>query len=321
MYTIYMRGQKRLILPDFLTPMEFSKKFPTEEECGKYLFSIKYPDGFICRKCSDGEYYRLNGKRSKILQCKRCKKQESLTANTIFQDTRTPLLKWFWAFYYISQHKKGISSVQLGKNIGVLYMTAWLILMKIRKSMQEDVVKYQIGGVGKTVQADEIEIGGEGSEKQKILSLLEIDKQGKIERFRFSPLKDKSSQIIEINLVPMIKKGTDIKTDGNRSYSFIDKSIHFNWNKIAHWEENYQHMHLKELNMIIGNFKNWYRGIFAHFETKNASYYLNEFAYRFNRRRSESNIFNRLMKRSITRVQMVTYRELISTNEYYPMAA
>ena len=151
--------------------------------------------------------------------------------------------------------------------------------------MQEDVVKYQIGGPNQDVQTDEIDIGGKGSEKQKILTLLEIN------------------------------------TDGNPAYNFLEKSLNFSLIKVAHWEENHQHVHLKELNMIGGNLKNWYRGIFSHFETKNVSYYLNEFAYRFNRRRSESSIFDRLLTRSIVRCQKVTYQELISNQKYYPMAA
>jgi len=316
-----MTYEKRIRLLDFLTPIEFSEKFSSEESCEQYLLSIKYPQGFKCPECSHQEYYRLKNNRNRVLQCKKCKKQESLTANTIFHGTRTSLQKWFWAFYFISQHKKGISSVQLGKDIGVSDMTAWLMLMKIRKSMQEDVVKYQIGGPDQEVQADEIDIGGKGSEKQKILTLLEFNTDGKIARVRFSPLRDKSRDTIELNLIPMVKKGTCIKTDGNPAYNFLEKSLNFSLIKVAHWEENHQHIHLKELNMIVGNLKNWYRGTFSHFESKNISFYLNEFAYRFNRRRSESNIFDRLLTRSIVRSQRVTYRELISNQDYYPMAA
>jgi len=187
-----VKPEKRIRLFDFLTPIEFSKKFTAEENCEQYLLSIKYPQGFKCPECSHQEYYRLKNNRNRVLQCKKCKKQESLTANTIFHGTRTSLQKWFWAFYYVSQHKKGISSVQLGKDIGVSDMTAWLMLMKIRKSMEEDVVKYQIGGPDQEVQADEIDIGGKGFQKQKILTLLEFNTDGKIARVRFSPLKDKS---------------------------------------------------------------------------------------------------------------------------------
>jgi len=316
-----MARQHRINFPDFLTTIKFSQKFKNEKDCEYHLFSIKYPYGFHCADCSCNEFYRLKRYKNRVFQCKNCGKQESLTANTIFQGTRTPLLKWFWAFYYISQHKKGISSVQLGKNIGVSDMTAWLILMKIRKSMQEDVTKYQIGGNSKTVQADEIEIGGKGSGKQKVLALLELNQANKLERFRFSPLKDKSRNIIELNLLPMVQKGTNVKTDGNNSYSFLGRNINFSWDKVAHWQEDHKHKHLKELNRIIGNFKNWYRGIFSHFELKNSAYYLNEFAHRYNRRRSESNIFDRLLERSISRPQYITYKELISKDEYFPMAA
>ena len=93
MYTTYMTRQHRIVLADFFTPIKFSQKFKNEKNCEDHLFSLKYSQGFQCASCSCKEFYRLKRYKNRVFQCKNCGKQESLTANTIFQGTRTPLFK------------------------------------------------------------------------------------------------------------------------------------------------------------------------------------------------------------------------------------
>ena len=201
----------------YLTTMEFNERFPDENSCRRHLFDLKYPNGFKCKHCGSTNHYKLHGcqlKRNRIIQCSSCKKQESLTANTIFHRTRTSLLKWFWALYFISQNKKGISAFALAKLIGVNKTTSWLIMSKIRKSMEEKTDVYQIGGTGSIVEADEIDLGGVGSNKQKVLILLEKSNYC-IGRVRFAPMPDKTANSISKNLILMVAKGSEIHTDGN----------------------------------------------------------------------------------------------------------
>ena len=184
--------------------------------------------------------------------------------------------------------------------------------------MQENTTKYQIGGLNSIVQADESDIGGRG--KQKVLFLLEKDEKGKRRRLRHAPIPDQSRRSLELNLISQVSKKTKVQTDGNPVYHFL-RLYDFDLDQVSHRQENFEHSHLKDLNMIIGNFKNWIRGIHGHIDRKNTAYYLNEFAYRFNRRRTESNIFDRLVKRSITRPIPITYKKIVNDEQYLPLAA
>lgn len=196
------------------------------------------------------------------------------------------------------------------------------MMSKIRKSMEERAEIFQIGGPESIVEADEIELGGIGSKKQKVLMLLE-KKDSYIMRVRFAPIPDKTSKSISETLALMVAKGSEIHTDGSPSYPKIldDKTNEFILEQVPHHKENYSYSYLKSLNMIAGNLKNWYKGIHHHFDKKNAAFYLNEFAYRFNRRKAEGKIFDKLLTRSIQRPQMLSYKELTSPKEYLPLAA
>lgn len=121
----------------------------------------------------------------------------------------------------------------------------------------------------------------------------------------------------------MVKKGTLLQTDGNSTYLkiVIRNFTSLKLQQVAHWEENHEHKFLADLNKIVGNLKNWYRGTHHHFNSKNTAYYLNEFAYRFNRRRTEFNIFDRLLSRSVKRIKMLTYENLIDSSQYLPLVA
>ena len=222
--------------------------------------------------------------------------------------------------------KKGISALLLSKHINVAHSTALMMLHKIRRSMEEDMVNYKLGGEDKIVEADEIEIGGKNSKKQDVLVLLEKQKsvtKEELGRIRFVLLPDKQTKSIELALIPLIEKGTTIRVDGKKAYTKLAQR-YFNrigLDQVAHWEENYQHEHLKDLNMIVGNLKTWYRGIHHSFSIRNTAYYLNEFAYRFNRRRSEINIFDRLLDRCVKRPKILVFSLYKNESQYSPLAA
>ena len=305
------------------------KRFPNEEACEAHLFSIKYPNGFQCARCGNSRHYSLHSRKAKrrhLLECSACSKQESLKTGTIFEFSKVPLKKWFTAIFYISQTKKGLSALLLSKYINVAHSTALMMLHKIRRSMEEDGVAYQIGGEGKIVEADEIEIGGKNASKQDVLVLLEkkqAKNKEKLERIRFILLPDKTMRSIELALIPFVAKGTTIRTDGKSVYATLAQrySHRIKLDQIAHWEENHQHEHLKSLNMIVGNLKKWYKGMFNSFHIKNTAYYLNEFSYRFNRRRSEVNIFDRLLNRCIQRPHVLPFSLYKRESQYSPLAA
>ena len=116
-----------------LSIINFQDKFNTDDACREYLFKLKWSNSFECVNCGYKEYYFIKGRN--LYQCTKCKKQHSIIAGTLFQDTHVDLRKWFWAIYLVSRDKRGLSAIGLKNAINVSYPTAWAMLNKIRQAM------------------------------------------------------------------------------------------------------------------------------------------------------------------------------------------
>jgi transposase-like protein len=115
-----------------LSEREFRERFGTEQACRQALFEMRWREGLTCPACGHRGLCAL--KTRKLFQCNRCKKQVRLTAGTVFQDTKLPLTAWFVAIYHLAQGKNGISSIELGRRLGVKRQTAWLIKPKLMRA-------------------------------------------------------------------------------------------------------------------------------------------------------------------------------------------
>ena len=116
-----------------LSDAEFREAFGTEEQCRSALARLRWGDGFVCPGC--GHRGHCFPTRRPVYQCNRCKKQTSLTAGTIFHSTKLGLTVWFAAIHLIVTAKNGISSVELGRRLGVKQATAWTMKQKIMAVM------------------------------------------------------------------------------------------------------------------------------------------------------------------------------------------
>jgi len=116
--------------------MEFLAYFKDEETCQKYFEQIRFRDGEYCPHCKHTIIYRYS--KGKRYRCARCKKDFTIKIGTIFGESKIPLKQWFVAIYLLSTSNKGISSIQLAKQIGVTQKTAWFMDMRIRKSMKQN---------------------------------------------------------------------------------------------------------------------------------------------------------------------------------------
>ena len=144
--------QAGLSLPAFLA------QFGTDEQCADALEASRWPQGFSCPGCGTANYYLLKAGKHKTFQCKCCRLQTSLIAGTLFQSTHLALSIWFLAIYLISQAKTGLSALDLKRQLGMSYPTAWLIQQKLMQAMVERDAKYTLSG---NVQADDAYLGGE----------------------------------------------------------------------------------------------------------------------------------------------------------------
>ena len=104
---------------------EFLEKYATEEQCRQALYALRWPTGYVCPACGNTTGCQL--KQRPVYQCHKCHHQTSLTAGTIFHGTKLPLKKWFLAIYLLTQRKKSTSALQLSREVGVNYNTAWTI--------------------------------------------------------------------------------------------------------------------------------------------------------------------------------------------------
>src|SRR3954452_11391080 len=133
----------------------FIARFGSDEQCRGYLFEARWPEGFRCAACGHDDAYAL---RTKIVyECVACRKQHSLLAGTMFEQTKTGLARWFLAIYLVTSSKRGLSAMELKRQMGFAsYGTAWTWLHKIRKAM----VRPGRAPLAGRVEADETLIGG-----------------------------------------------------------------------------------------------------------------------------------------------------------------
>ena len=141
-------------LHKFSNLVELLIYFNNEQKCRDYLEQIRWPNGIICPHCSHEKCFKY--KNGKKYRCSGCKMDFSIRTGTIFADSRITLQKWFAAIYLITSHKKGISSLQLHRDLGVTQKTAWFMLHRIRKTLKIETSE-KLSGI---IEADETYIGG-----------------------------------------------------------------------------------------------------------------------------------------------------------------
>lgn len=282
----------------------FQNHFPNEEACFQYLVKKRWSTGFHCNKCGHIEAYQL--KTRKLLQCKQCKYQVSVTAGTVFHRMRTPLHKIFWACYWLSTCKKGISAKEIQRKLQISYQTAWTLCHKIRKAMKSSG-QYPITNA---VELDETFLGFlPGTQKLKrarIKIVVEIH-GNKIYRAYMEHIQSGHSAKVKKFMHKYVQKGVVVKTDGGTNFKFLKKNYNHQPHKMYVKADNDKH--LPNVHIMIANMKTWLRGTYNHLPYKNAQRFLDEFCFRFNRRNRLESIFDTLLFKSIN-TQTVTYVEL-----------
>ena len=127
-------ARNRIQFQKGLSEAGFVTLYGTEELCRAAVARWRWPHGFVCPKCGGAEHCIVGPRR--LYQCNTCRRQTSLTAGTLFASTKVPLTTWFRAMYLITQTKQGISSIELGRRLGVMQTTAWKIKTKLVEAMR-----------------------------------------------------------------------------------------------------------------------------------------------------------------------------------------
>jgi transposase-like protein len=143
--------------------------FNDPEGARQHLEAIRWPDGPTCPHCGGiDRIHKVEGKKHRpgLYACRDCNGHFTVTVGTVFERSHIPLHMWFRAVYLLCSSKKGISSHQLHRTLGVTYKTAWFMTHRIREAMREGMFG-PIGGEGKTVEADETYIGGKEKNRHR----------------------------------------------------------------------------------------------------------------------------------------------------------
>jgi predicted RNA-binding Zn-ribbon protein involved in translation (DUF1610 family) len=281
--------------------IEFQHRFPDEAACAAYLFAARWPGGFVCPSCGKTKAWELQTK-AWTYECAGCGKQTSVTAGTIMHHSKLPLTTWFWAAYLMATHSNGISALQLQRQLALgSYKTAWLLCAKLRRSM----VAPGRGPLTGLVEVDETEIacrskhdplsGGGGRSRQgKILVVAAVEVQDGgfgPGRVRLKEIPDYSAASLHAFLATDLAPGATAKTDGLASYVGAPSVRHDPHvvGKMA------AHIVLPWVHRVFSNLKIWALGVYHGLRRKHVQSYLDEFVFRFNRRRTRHAAFRSLL--------------------------
>lgn len=286
-----------------LNVIEFEEAFPTDRACFEYLCLMKWPDGFVCPFCQADEAWKL---KRYIVRCTTCKKDTPVTAGTIFQDLHIPLRLVFQAMWYMVCQKQGVNAVSLQDILGVgSYRTTWSWLHKLRTAMVRPGRDLLSG----TVEVDETFVGGEHSGKRgrgaegKELVLVAVEDHEKkgMGRIRLKTIPDASSSTLEKAVEALVDPGSTVRTDGWSGYSRLgEKGYHHII--VPHQESEPGDDPTPFVHRIASLLKRWLLGTHqGGQQSSHLHYYLDEFTFRFNRRKSSSRglLFLRLVQQAL----------------------
>jgi transposase-like protein len=296
------------------TMMEMEKRFATEAKCLDYLFALRWPNGFVCPACGGTKSWKME---RNLWLCSGCRRQNSVTAGTIFQDSHLTLSLWFRAMWHVTSQKNGVSALGLKRVLGLgSYKTAWSLLHKLRKAMVRPG-RERLSG---TVEVDETFWGSKEEgvtgrltvDKALIFIAVEEDGQG-IGRIRLHRITDASRTILHGAIADAIEPGSTVRTDGLRAYLDLEGYTH---DRIIQRHQPEGERILPRVHLVIALFKRWlmgtHQGAVLHTHLDD---YLNEFTFRFNRRTSKSRgkLFYRLVQQAV-QIEPVTCASLVKHN-------
>src|SRR3990170_529873 len=197
-----------------LTIIEFEKWFTSEEACREYIFQLRWPDGFRCSRCANEKAWLT---KRKLYHCTQCGYETSITAGTIFQDTRHPLYLWFRLIWNVVNQKNGVSALGLQRALGLKrYETIWIMLHKLRIAMVRPG-RERLSGI---VEVDETYIGGKKPGKRgrgasgKSLVVIAVEDKGKgFGRIRLQQVQDASGRSLIPAVENSVEPGSTVRTD------------------------------------------------------------------------------------------------------------
>jgi len=294
--------------------LEFEARFSTEEACREYLMRLRWPDGFRCSRCGGRKAWPV---REVLLQCADCGHQNSVTAGTIFQDTRKPLSLWFRAMWAVTSQKNGASAKGVQRVLGLgSYDTAWTWLHKLRRAM----VRPGRDRLSGCVEVDETYYGGEEqgvrgrqTENKSLIVIAAQEDGAGIGRIRMRRIADASADSLLPFIEETIAPGSIVHTDGWLGYLPVETKGYDHHVTFLKGKKESASELLPRVHRVASLLKRWLLGTHqGAVSREHLDYYLDEFTFRFNRRnsRSRGKLFMRLAEQAVE-VAPAPYKSMV----------
>ena len=292
---------------------EFMAWFSTDADCLDYLEWLRWPSGFVCPECGQGGWRLGDGR----FECSGCGRRTSVTAGTIFDRTRTPLTVWFTACWQFAAAKDGISALSLQRSLEIgSHQTAWAMLHRLRSVLVRPG-RERLTGV---VEVDETYMGGEepglrgGRAKgKKLLVGIAVERRQPrgLGRCRMAMLPDAKTDTLRLFLADHVEEGATVITDGWQPYRQATAGRYVHQRRPGAGRE--ANTTLPGVHRVASLAKRWLLGTHrGSADDAHLPSYLDEFVFRFNRRRSRSRglVFYRVLELAVAH-QPVRYRDLV----------
>lgn len=304
-----------MINSEFKSIIDLIKAFPTEEACVKHLEELRWNGNIVSPFDVESKVYKCAGNK---YRCKNTGKYFNVRTATLFDNTKIELQKWFMAIFLVTSHKKGISSLQLGRDLDVTQKTAWFMLQRIRNCFglhndnildnEVEIDETYVGGKNKNRHADKKVENSQGRshiDKTPVLGM--VERQGKVSAIA---VENVSSAVLTPEVIRLVKESATLYTDEWLGYKGISKI--YDHSVVKHNQGEYVNgrVHTNTIEGFWSLLKRGIVGIYHFTSKKHLQKYVDEFVFRYNSRDMETAVrFNLLLANNQYRL---TYNQLIS---------
>jgi len=277
--------------------------FADEEKARKFVESKRWPNGPVCPHCQSAEVYTLTPKpgskspvRPGVYKCKACRQQFTCRVGTIFEDSKLPISKWLMAIHLMTSSKKGVSSHQIARELGITQKSAWFVCHRIREAMKKEPMAGMLKG---EVEADEKYVGarkprykgtskrGRGTKKQPVMVLVERD--GKAYAM---PIAHADTKTLHGAVRDIVDQDSTLFTDEWAAYRGVGAGLKGGHRSVNHSKKEY--VRLENCGQVIVStntaesffalLQRGHTGIFHQLSKKHLARYLHEFSFRWDHR-------------------------------------